>query len=161
MTTGPCDLAPMSADDAIALEAAMAAEAPGDLAHFTAFRPPGGLRDQLARARRDRFVTLRDAGRAVGFYCLRGLDAGYERPAFGVYVARSHRGRGLAGRALADALAWAAAAGIARVMLKVAAANHAARRVYDAAGFVPVGLCPDSGQTVMERVLAPPDGSDS
>lgn len=148
------EIAAMTPADAATLEALIAAEPPGYMAHLQPFAHPGDLRRQQGAARRDRFATLRRLGQVVGFYCLRGLDAGWAKPTFGVYVMSAARGQGLAAVALAAALEWARAAGIQTVMLKVAPDHHAARKVYEAAGFLPVGSCPDSGYTVMEFAIA-------
>lgn len=145
------DIRPMSDADAIVLQALMAGETPEYLAHFTAFAEPGALRRKCSVARQDAFFTLLDSGRISGFFCLRGLDQGYVRPSFGVYVASSAQGRGLARAALQRAVVWCRQRGVPMLMLKVSVLNARAYRLYESCGFVPTGLCPDSGHTIMER----------
>lgn len=144
------DIRPMTDADAIVLQALMAGEAPAYLAHFTAFAAPGALRQQCSFARQDAFFTLLDSGHISGFFCLRGLDQGYVRPSFGVYVASFAQGRGLARAAVLEAVAWCRQRGVPKLMLKVSARHARAYRLYETCGFVPAGLCPDSGQTIME-----------
>ena len=62
---------------------------------------------------------------------------------WGVYVTPSHRGRGIAGRILAAAIAHARTVdGVSRIQLGVTTPD--ARRVYERAGFVEWGAEPDS-----------------
>lgn len=153
--TGPTsvfDDKPMTLDDAATLEARMAEETPAYIAHFLGFSQPGQLREQVSRARRDAFFSIFSDGALSGFYCLRGLDAGFARPSFGVYVASSSQGRGLARSALESAVTWCAARSIPVLMLKVSPDNHIAQRIYLNAQFIPKGTCPDTLHTIMERV---------
>jgi RimJ/RimL family protein N-acetyltransferase len=60
---------------------------------------------------------------------------------WGVYVTGSHRGRGLAGRLLAEALTRAREyPGLRQVTLTVSATQPGAERIYRAAGFEPFGF---------------------
>jgi RimJ/RimL family protein N-acetyltransferase len=109
-----------------------------------------GLQNRQA----DRWWGFFRKGELVGFFMLRGLDEGYERPAFGVFVAQSASKAGLATRALAHALAWCEEEGIGSVMLKVHPANHHARKIYLREGFKETYVCPATHQQVMEKRLA-------
>ncbi len=144
----------LTPDQAVTLDGMMASENEGYLRHFTAFRPPHMLAMQVEAAKADRFFGLWQDEALSGFYCLRGFDEGYSRPSFGVYVHSRHRGRGLGARALEEALAWCAAHGIERMMLKTYDANTAAHKLYATHGFVDAGRCASSGQLVMEKVIA-------
>lgn len=85
---------------------------------------------------------------------LRGLDEGFERPSFGVFVSEDWSGQGLARMALDHAISWCREAGVKKVMLKVAEANLRARKAYSAAGFVSVDICKRTGHEVMEISLS-------
>ncbi len=109
---------------------------PEYVAHFHPFGfEEGSVRTQLERARRDRFWGMREGGKLAGFFMLRGFDEGYERPSFGVFIAESFAGRGLARRALAASIKWCEENGVKEVMLKVYRKNAAALRIYQEAGF--------------------------
>lgn len=131
----------------------MGAEDEDYMSDFLAFSEPGALARQCAESRSDGFFALYWDRDLAGFFCLRGLDAGYARPSFGVYVASCFAGRGLGRFALDEALRRCASEGIERVMLKVAPTNAAARKIYEAAGFTDCGRCDDTGHDMMEKIL--------
>lgn len=141
----------MTIADAIVLQSLMDEESKDYLLHFTAFAESGALLQQSQNARRDVFFTLVLGERPSGFFCLRGLDEGYARPSFGVYVASAAQGMGLARAAVHAAVDWCRMHALPVLMLKVSAHNARATRLYESMGFVPVGVCPDSGQTIMEK----------
>jgi RimJ/RimL family protein N-acetyltransferase len=74
-----------------------------------------------------------------------GVDGGrklaHKRVVWGMYVAPSHRGRGIAKRLLHQALQFAAAMpGVRQVNLGVNVTNTAALRLYESMGFKPFGV---------------------
>ncbi|HEX9807644.1 MAG TPA: GNAT family N-acetyltransferase, partial [Alteraurantiacibacter sp.] len=99
---------------------------------------------------RDHYWAIEMGGELAGFFMLRGLDTGYAKPSFGIFVAEHWSGRGLAAAALEYSKAWCTEHGVSTMMLKVAPDNAAARRIYQDAGFVPVGTCPDTGHAIHE-----------
>ncbi len=107
--------------------------------------------DMLTQSQRDRYWGAYCQGALAGFFMLRGFDAGYERPSYGVLIRESRAGLGLASLALRFALSWCRVQGVAAVMLKVHPENSVARRIYERAGFRETGVCETSGQTIMER----------
>ena len=141
----------MNLFDAKALQALMATEKPDYLKYFTAFEEPDSLLHQCRTARNDRFFALLMDDCLSGFYCLRGLDQGYARASFGIYVASVFKGQGLAHAALQAAEQWCEQNGIPVLMLKVAAYNERASRIYQSFGFEAVGYCSDTGQIIMEK----------
>ena len=149
----PASFQSLGPADARELDRLMAAESEEYLRYFSAFRPPKTLSVQLASAVKDHYAAVRSGATLAGFYCLRGLDEGYDRPSFGIYVVSSHAGEGLARLALNDAFAWCLRHGLSRVMLKVYPENIAAYKIYAEQGFVDIGQSPDS-QRIMEKVLA-------
>jgi [ribosomal protein S18]-alanine N-acetyltransferase len=119
---------------------------PGDIAdlarlHAEAFPFEPWDRDSLARliampAMRARVIE--NAGRAkLGF--LLALVAGGEAEIVTLCVAPDARRRGVARDLLADLESLARAAQSSRLVLEVAADNHAALRFYESRGFTPIG----------------------
>ena len=147
------DSRPMTSEEAVALEALMAGEDAGYMMHFVGFSAPGQLQDQLAEARQDVFMSIFSNNILAGFYCLRGLDAGYARPSFGVYIQSRMKGLGLACASVRAAIAWCAAKSIPVLMLKVSWQNEGARRIYLESKFVEMAVCPDTLHVIMERVV--------
>lgn len=93
--------------------------------------------EQMAAA--DTVVWLaRDGGRAVGCCALR-LRGGGLGEIKRMYVHRSARGRGLAARLIATVEAEARERGLTRLALETGHLYHAARSVYERAGFMPCG----------------------
>lgn len=137
--------------EAITLQNMMVAEKREYLSHFTAFTEPNSLYMQCLTAKNDGFFSLIFNNQLAGFFCLRGIDEGYDKPSFGVYVSSNHQGKGLARMALIKAEKWCKQLSIARIMLKVANTNSRALRLYKLNGFVPTRHCPKSGQVVMEK----------
>lgn len=146
------EITPLGPADAAEIAALLQAASPGYSAHFQPFAfDEETVRGQLERARRDRWWGVRTGGKVVGFWMLRGFDEGYERPAFGVFIAERFAGRGLARRALDEATRWCEANGVPEMMLTVSPANTAARRVYDEAGFTVESA--DEKRVVMKKRL--------
>jgi RimJ/RimL family protein N-acetyltransferase len=108
------------------------------------------VRRVLDDAMRDRYFGLFADGDLAGFFMLRGLDQGYERPAFGVFIAEAYANLRLSKLAMEYSLAWCRLSGIRAVMLKVHPENGYARHVYERAGFKPIGSCPETGHRMFE-----------
>lgn len=143
----------MTKQDAIALQAMMQKEDPAYMLHFNAFNTSGELLRQSDAAQNDVYKSLFFRKNLAGFYCLRGLDAGYVKPSFGIYVASLYKGRGLAGEALTHALQWCHKQTIEIIMLKVSSENKIAWKLYHDAGFKVTGICDDTDHIVMEKGL--------
>jgi GNAT superfamily N-acetyltransferase len=84
---------------------------------------------------------------------LRGLDAGFASPAFGVYVAERHAGRRLGTVALAFAEAWCSLNGCPEIMLTVHPDHARARQLYEDRGFVASGESSAVGNLVYRKPL--------
>ncbi len=141
----------MTVQDAERLNNMMQEETANYMQHFTAFSVPGALLSQYSKAKKDRFFSLRSKGYLAGFFCLRGWDAGYDRPSFGVYVAHPFKGQGLASLALTYMLEWCCENQVGSVLLKVSEFNTVARKLYEKVGFVPAEKCPDTGHIMMVK----------
>lgn len=151
---------PLHACDAPALAKLLAAQRADYIAHFSPFEfDERTVAEVLSTARRDRFWALCTDGEIAGFFMLRGFDAGYARPSYGVFVAEHAAGRGLARESLRFALEWCAENGVESVLLKVARENQRARGIYIAAGFEFVGICPATGHEMLEKRMQPAEKS--
>jgi len=85
----------------------------------------------------------------VGFFMLRGWDAGYERPSLGLMVDEGHAGKGLGTLCLQAAMTECRLMGISSCMLKVAPENRRARGIYEKAGFIFESVCPTKGHEIL------------
>ncbi len=149
------DIAELGPDDAGDLAALLGGDDGEYGRYFVPFpsNAPAALAKRLGAARQDRYWGLRLAGCLVGFFMLRGFDEGYQRPSFGVYIAATAAGQGLARTALAHAIGWCRAHDVATLMLKVHPDNEPALRAYRHAGFSAFGTCPRTGHTMMQLHL--------
>lgn len=147
----------MRVNDASELAALLTAARAEYIKDFFPFRfDAETISDLLRRAVADRYWAIRCGHELAGFCMLRGFDAGYARPSFGVFVSEAHSGRGLARHALNWTLKWAQERQVTSIMLKVERDNLRAHHIYESAGFRNIGLCPDSGHLIMEIRLNSP-----
>ncbi|MEW5984347.1 MAG: GNAT family N-acetyltransferase [Acidobacteriota bacterium] len=147
-------IAGLQASDAVSVGQLLAGDDPDYARYFVAF--DGGapaIAAMIANARRDRYWGIRSAGRLIGIVMLRGLDAGYATPAFGVYIAQSCAGAGLGRLALEFATTWCRLNGYPEIMLSVHPDHTAAVRLYEAAGFRPDGTFTPRGHGIYRKSL--------
>jgi RimJ/RimL family protein N-acetyltransferase len=145
------------AEDAPELARILAAQRPEYLAHFHPFAfDAHTLIHVFSTAQRDRYWVLHDGEELTGFFMLRGFDAGFARPSFGVFVAESFAGRGFGRASLRFAMDWCVQHEVASLMLKVAPENSRAAKVYLDEGFHSFGKCPDTGHELLQKQLIPP-----
>lgn len=114
---------------------------------------PDALNMRLAATHQDRYWGIRCGRSLAGFFMLRGWDEGFDRPAFGVYIAEAFSHRGFSKLALQHALSWCRLNNVSVVILKVHPENTHARRVYEREGFEFLGMCPDTGHRILEKRL--------
>ncbi len=103
-------------------------------------RPPEEGSARLADPGAATFIAIAD-GEDAGLATGRDYE-GQEGAAglFGMWVAPSHRGRGIGGALVDAVVAWARARGSGRVLLDVADANAPAIALYERKGFQPTGV---------------------
>lgn len=119
--------------------------------HFIPFSGDSeGLTRLFSYAVRDQYWGIFCGETLAGFFMLRGFDEGYERPSFGVYIAKNFANRGLSRLALDYSICWCRTNDIAAMVLKVHSENTYARRVYEKAGFRLLDVCPRTGHLIME-----------
>lgn len=140
-------------EDAAAVSALLRAQPPEYARFFYAF---GSGEEELARllaARvRDVYSGMFWRGELAAVFMLRGWDAGYEAPSFGVLVDVRHRGRAFMRISLDVAKLICRLSGATRMMAKIHPDNvspRGARRL----GFLKTGEEPGTGNVVYHMEL--------
>lgn len=135
-------------EDADALSAMLRAQSPEYARFFYAFSfDVEDIKRILSARRRDVYSGMFWQGRLVGVFMLRGWDAGYEVPSFGVLVDEKYRGRAWMKISLEIAKLISRLAGAPRLMAKIHPDNispRGARRL----GFRQVEREADTGNVV-------------
>jgi RimJ/RimL family protein N-acetyltransferase len=132
----------------------LAADPPDYRKHFIAFPVESdAIASMLEVAEQDRFWGIFVKDELAALVMLRGLDAGFEAPAFGVYVGKPWSDRGFAGLALAFAQSWCRLNDRAELMLTVHPENGRARRTYEREGFLFSGEYSPLGHRVYRKHL--------
>ena len=116
-------------------------------------KEPEALRSILLSAKADRYWTIRIEEMLVGLFMLRGFDAGYSAPAFGVMIKRGFRGTGLGRLALQYAETWCRLQHVESLMLTVSQENRRALALYEACGFVNDGERSPKGNLIFRKRL--------
>ena len=153
MTSTDLTIRPLLAEDAAEVSALLRAQPPGYARFFYAFGSEAGeIAALLARRERDVYSGMYWQGRLVAFFMLRGWDAGYEVPSFGVVVDAEHRGRAFMRIALDVAKLVCRLSGASRLMAKIHPDNvspRGARRL----GFTQTGVEPETGNVIYHMSL--------
>jgi RimJ/RimL family protein N-acetyltransferase len=145
---------PLRRSDAEALSRLVSNDPPHYNRYFVPF--PGGRADvdgALEHADKDSYWGIFVDDELAAFVMLRGLDAGFSVPAFGVYVAEQYANRGLATTALALAETWCRLNNCSAVMLTVHPEQMRARLLYEAKGFIATGERSAIGHLVYRKRL--------
>jgi RimJ/RimL family protein N-acetyltransferase len=142
--------------DALALSSLLTADPPEYRKHFHPFpTDAAGIAAMLAAAKEDHFWGIvAGGGQLVAVMMLRGFDAGFAAPAFGVYVGEAWSRRGLATLALAFAQAWCRLNGCPDIMLTVHPDNAPARDMYEREGFLFSGEHSAIGHRIYRKTLS-------
>lgn len=111
------------------------------------------LRVLLESADQDCYWALWIDSRLGGLFMLRGFDAGYSTPSFGVVIAREFRGSGLGRLALQYAETWCRLRGVESLMLTVSPENRRALSLYEERGFVADGTQSPKGNPIYRKSL--------
>ncbi|MEO7634580.1 MAG: GNAT family N-acetyltransferase [Sphingomicrobium sp.] len=142
-------LRPLTPADA-AIAAGLLADQPADYLKY--FHPFGAdemtIAETLGARDRDVYSGLFLGGALICIFMLRGWDAGFTIPSFGLVVAANRRGREVLTVALEAAKLTARLAGAERIMCKVHPENLAGTRGALRLGFVPASQEPDTGNVV-------------
>jgi RimJ/RimL family protein N-acetyltransferase len=114
---------------------------------------PELLRSILSSAKADRYWAIRIDDTFAGLFMLRGFDAGFSTPSFGVVIKREFRGAGLGRLALQYAEAWCRLNKIQTLMLTVSPENGRALALYESSGFVNGGDRSIKGNLIFRKQL--------
>jgi RimJ/RimL family protein N-acetyltransferase len=135
-------------EDAAAVSGLLRAQPPEYARFFYAFGSGEGEIARILKARRrDIYSGIFWRGELAAVFMLRGWDAGYEVPSFGVLVDVKHRGRAFMRIALDVAKLTCRLSGVTRLMAKIHPDNispRGARRL----GFVQTGVEAETGNVV-------------
>lgn len=139
---------PLQTEDALLLSAMLHAQPSRYARFFYAF----GFNESdivkiLAARARDVYSGIFWEGELVGFFMLRGWDAGYEVPAFGVLIDVKHKGRGLMQLTLDIAKLISRLRGAPRLMAKIHPDNVSARGARRL-GLIQTGVEAESGNII-------------
>jgi RimJ/RimL family protein N-acetyltransferase len=147
------NIRPLRVEDAAALSALLRAQPPEYARFFYAF---GSGEEEIARIlaarEKDVYSGVFWRGELAAVFMLRGWDAGYEVPSFGVLVDVKHRGRAFMRISLDAAKLICRLSGATRLMAKIHPENvspRGARRL----GFVQTGVEPETGNVVYHMEL--------
>ena len=141
--------------DAAAVTELLSADPPAYREHFEGLpADTAAVGATIGAAQQDRFWGIHFRDGLVGLVMLRGLDAGFAAPAFGVYVGERWARHGLATLALAFAQAWCRLNGVDELMLTVHADNDVARRLYESEGFRFSGELSPIGHRIYRKRIA-------
>ena len=131
---------PLTPTDAPHLSAMLLAQPPDYIQYFHPFDfDVETVRHLLAAARNDVYMGFFLDDELAGFFMLRGWDAGYTIPAYGVTIAQSFSGLGLATLSLDASKTLCRLHTAERLMLKVHPDNLTAKRLYEKSGFEKTG----------------------
>jgi len=144
---------PLRAEDVTIISRLLRTQPPEYARFFYAF---GSGEDEIARIlsgrKRDVYSGMFWRGELAGFFMLRGWDAGYEVPSFGVLVDVQHRGRAFMRISLDVAKLICRLSGAPRLMAKIHPDNvspRGARRL----GLVQTGVEAETGNVIYHMEL--------
>jgi hypothetical protein len=138
----------LRAEDAALISAMLRAQSPDYARFFYAFKfEEAAIAEMLAAREKDVYSGIFWQGRLVGIFMLRGWDAGYEVPAFGVLIDEQHRGGRFLKLTLEMSKLICQLAGAPRLMAKIHPDNvspRGARRL----GLVQSGVEAETGNLI-------------
>lgn len=144
---------PLGVEDAGEISAMLSAQPVEYARFFYAFgSSEAEITSILAARKRDVYSGMFWRGRLVGFFMLRGWDAGYEVPSFGVLVDEKQRGRAFMRISLDVAKLICRLSGARKLMAKIHPDNvspRGARRL----GFTQTGVEAETGNVVYHMEL--------
>lgn len=140
---------PLTSRDAGTLATFLRAQTDAYMQYFMPFRfEEAVIQDFLEAAKEDVYCGLFWGEALAGFFMLRGWDAGYEVPAYGVTIGEAFQGLGLGRVTLDLAKVVCRLRGAKRMMLKVHPANIVAKTLYESVGFQQTGIDPKNQNLV-------------
>lgn len=98
------------------------------------------IKSILDRSRKDSFFGFFINQRLIGFHMLRGWDAGFEIPSYGVFISSNNNGMGIGRLSLLHAISFCRINHVKKLMLKVHPNNLVAKKLYENVGFSKQGV---------------------
>lgn len=139
---------PLETTDASAISALMRLQSPEYLRFFYAFSADeSAIVKMLSAVKMDVYSGVFWQGNLVGVFMLRGWDAGYEIPSFGVLIDEKHRGNAFLSLTVDSAKLICRLSGLTRFMVKIHPDNVALRNVHRM-GFYQTGVEEATGNTI-------------
>ena len=125
------------------------------LKHFIPFAEysEAYIKKKLSEKKIDKYFGLFLNDDIIGFYMLRGFDAGYEIPSYGVWISSKYSNKGLSTLTLYHAFSSCKLKNIKTLMLKVHPDNLIAKKLYEKFGFVKVGIDKKIGHLIYHKSL--------
>lgn len=142
-------LRPLEPADAPLVADLIASQPSGYLRFFYAFgSDEAAIAEILCARERDVYSGMFWEDRLVSIFMLRGWDAGFETPTFGVIVCADHRGREVGRVVMEAAKTISRLSGAKRIMAKIHPDNIATTRGGLREGFVPTSEVDASGNII-------------
>jgi RimJ/RimL family protein N-acetyltransferase len=144
---------PLQVEDAALMSALLKSQPPEYARFFYAFSfAEADIAAILSAREKDVYSGIFWREEMVGFFMLRGWDAGYDVPAFGVLIDERHRGRGFMQLALDIAKLTSRLSGAPRLMAKIHPDNVSARGARRL-GLIQTGVEAESGNLIYHLEL--------
>lgn len=144
---------PLGTEDAATISALLLDQPPGYARFFYAFDfSEGQIAEMLARKIRDVYSGIFWKGKLIGIFMLRGWDAGFDIPSFGVLVSEKYRGGVFMKISLEHAKLICRLSGASALMAKIHPDNISSRGA-QRLGFVQMGTEADTGNIIYHMAL--------
>lgn len=107
----------------------------------------------LSNAINDQFYGIYVECTLVGFYMLRGFDAGFEVPSYGVWISKDYSSKGISKLTLQHAISICKINNIKKLILKVHPDNLVAKNIYENFGFIYQGIDSRIGHLIYYKII--------
>ncbi len=125
------------------------------LKYFTPFEFSfESIKKILLGSKKDKYFGIFVNNELAGFYMLRGFDAGYETPSYGVWISSKFSNLGLSTLTLHHAFTFCKLNRINTLMLKVHPENLIAKDLYESLGFIKAGVDEKNDNIVYHKKLS-------
>lgn len=94
------------------------------------------IKKVLGGVKNDMFYGIYTNLKLIGFYMLRGWDAGYDIPSYGVWISQKYSSKGISKLTLYHAISICKINNVQKIMLKVHPDNLVAKKIYESFGFI-------------------------
>lgn len=108
---------------------------------------------EIGKANKDMFYGIYLEKKLIGFYMLRGWDAGFEVPSYGVWIAEDFSSKGISKLTLQHAISVCKINNIKKIILKVHPDNIIAKNIYENFGFIYQGVDERIGHLIYHKMI--------